>query len=171
MSTPVVCDYCKAEGKITRYRMAPEGWLYLCAFDSEITDPAEASEFVIMLACSQACASALWRPGPGPQLEAFEADRRLELERAKASEDGYFSSWSELPESRQREINAQLLRKAALDEAKQAAINLSIAALNLRDRLRQQGLEPTPQQAERLAQLDEWQGKLSLMAIALEKFL
>jgi hypothetical protein len=83
MSLSVVCDSCKAPGRIRHYRVAPEGWFYLIA-----SDPEDAPEdAIIMLACSKECALMLWQPGPGPKLEDLIKARKLQAEIDKARQE------------------------------------------------------------------------------------
>lgn len=116
MSTEMACDGCGKLAKIRGYHMAPEGWLYLPAFDSDPASLEEGCDFVIMLACSVECAGKLWRPGPGPQLDQVRADRRLELERLETQKDPLAREWgknaAEILASNRRQV--QLTRQAYL---------------------------------------------------------
>lgn len=62
MSDDVTCDNCGAHGRRKLRRVAPFGWLWLEAKDSERLG---ADDSLIIYACSKRCADALWKPGPG----------------------------------------------------------------------------------------------------------
>lgn len=65
MSDDCKCDHCGNRGRRRRFRFAPEGWFYLEAKDDD--DP---SNTIIIWACSDRCAAAQWKPGPGPRMDA-----------------------------------------------------------------------------------------------------
>lgn len=164
------CDKCGRQGHRSMRRMAPEGWLYLCAFDSD-AEPGEADDFVIMLACSEACASGQWQQGPGPRLDEVIAGRRLELERKQAGDEGHFSNWEKLPEERKAELDAVLLRKLAIQSAQDASGEVARLCEFLRGRLKAQGGKASPQQAATLQSIEEMALAMSYVVIATEAFL
>lgn len=165
------CDKCGRQGHRSMRRMAPEGWLYLCAFDSEKTDPNEADDFVIMLACSEACASGQWQQGPGPRIDEAIAARRLELERKRAGDEGHFSVWEKLPEERKAELDAVLLRKLAIQSAQDASGEVARLCEFLHGRLKAKGGDPTPQQAAILKMIESLAVAMRSAAHAVEAFL
>jgi len=65
MSDDCKCDHCGKRGRRPRMHAAPDGWLYLEAVDDE-EGPSSA---IIVLACSDTCALALWKPGRGPRFD------------------------------------------------------------------------------------------------------
>lgn len=60
MSDKVKCDFCGNYGKRRMGTLAPQGWFYLEAQDSD-----NPSNCLIMWACSKECADKQWKPGPG----------------------------------------------------------------------------------------------------------
>lgn len=170
MSTSAKCDKCGASGSIKGYRMAPQGWLYLCAFDSEKEDPRDAGDFVVMFACSRECAAALWQEGPGPKLDQLVGSRRFELEREDVRKGGYFTSWATLPPNIKAEIQAQIFRKIAIEGAGHAGTEIGMVGHYLRERLRCQGKEPTADQVKSLEEIDQIAQSLAQLALDLEGF-
>lgn len=145
----MACDGCGKLAKIRGYHMAPEGWLYLPAFDSDPASLEEGCDFVIMLACSVECAGKLWRPGPGPQLDQVRADRRLELERLETQKDPLAREWGKMGPKQQEAYRQQVYRRGALEALESASVDLRHAIFLLSDRTRD-----TAKQREALAQLE-----------------
>lgn len=59
MSESCKCDNCPAVGRRRRGAYAPDGWLFLEAQDEDT------KEISVVYACSDTCALAQWRKGPG----------------------------------------------------------------------------------------------------------
>lgn len=71
MGDDVRCDGCGKLGRRRRRYPAPNGWLYLEVALDEETEPGDA---LMVYACSESCASTMWKRGPGPQMNLEEAD-------------------------------------------------------------------------------------------------
>lgn len=145
----MACDGCGKTAKTRGYRMAPEGWLYLPAFDSDPPGVEEGCDFTIMLACSVECAGKLWRPGPGPLLEQAIADRRLELERREAEADPLSREWDKMSPRQQDAYRQEVYRRGALEALQGARVELQHALFLLGQRPRK-----TAAQRKALAELE-----------------
>lgn len=145
----MACDGCGKVAKTRGYRMAPEGWLYLPAFDSDPASVEEGCEFIVMLACSVECAGKLWRPGPGPQLDQVRADRRLELERRETEKDPLARSWGKMSPQQKEAYTQEVYRKGALEGLSGVRVELRNAIFLLSERPRK-----TAAQRKTLAELE-----------------
>lgn len=66
MPTPIKCDGCGTVGVHALKYQCPDGWFYIPSID----EGGQGTYYVF--ACSWACATKMWKPGPGPELMAPE---------------------------------------------------------------------------------------------------
>jgi hypothetical protein len=71
MSDPMICDCCGAIGRRRMMMTAPEGWLW-----TELaTNSDDPTDTLIVVVCSQECATRLWRDKP----ERLDASRSVRI--------------------------------------------------------------------------------------------
>lgn len=69
MSDDVRCDGCNKSGRRRRRFLAPKDWLYL---EVTIDDEDEPGDSLVVYACSEECATGMWKKGPGPRMKLEE---------------------------------------------------------------------------------------------------
>lgn len=64
MSSTVQCEACAKVGRRRAMRCAPDGWLY-AEMKIQNHDTHDTEDMLVVVVCSDLCASRLWHPGPG----------------------------------------------------------------------------------------------------------
>lgn len=60
MADSARCEVCKKSGLRRRGQVSPEGWSF-----AEVTNDEDPDGIIIVWACSEACRTNFWTPGPG----------------------------------------------------------------------------------------------------------